>query len=81
MLLVILGLSVSTRAEENENTIEVQSPKKEEVKMFIPIESSPENRNIKNGITNENSENVPAVGESKILMVVGHPKNDKVRNF
>lgn len=81
VLIVVFGLSARAGAEENENAIEIQTPRKLEGKHLIPIETSIKNANVRNGAENKNSEKVPA-GQpqppSKILMVVGHTKNDEV---
>lgn len=76
VLLVVFGLRDTAKAEENENTIDIQAPRRIEGKNLIPIDGNLQHGNIKQ---NENSENVTPVGQSKILMVIGHPKNDKVR--
>lgn len=67
----------SRTVNAEENAIGIQSPRKIESTSFIPIDATFP-ANLKNGVENQNSENVQQDGKSKILMVVGHPKNDKV---
>lgn len=73
VLLVILALSVT--AEETENTIDENSTRKMEGKDFMEIEPRLRSHLQKE---NENSEQVTPNGH-RISMVMGHPKNDKVR--
>lgn len=77
----IFVLNGPTKAEENLNTIEIQSSRKMEGDKFFPIETRILTGTIVAVGEDGNNENLPADGKTRILMLVGHPGNDKVYYF
>lgn len=78
---MIFRLGHPTNALENLNTVDIGSARRVEHAggRLIPIGTHLQAGNVNSEGDNKNSENSPTDGKSKILMEVGHPKNDKVR--
>lgn len=71
-------LNAPTKAEENSNTIEIQSARRMEGDKFFPIETHILTGSVVAVEANGDNDNLPADGKTRILMLVGHPGNDKV---
>lgn len=77
---MVFRLIHPSNALENLNTVDVGSARRVEYagERLIPIGTHFQADNVNSEGDNENSENSPTDGKSKILMEVGHAKNDKV---